>query len=112
MDVYRKVFFDMWAFIDNPRLFPFFETVYDDGESLLKNINLIINHISPIVTLPQYRQKGFACCLINSVINTYPESDFIYVSDSVENLASNKTAQACGFSKLGHNMEIKIKNVL
>lgn len=68
-------------------------------------------HISTIYTIPQYRHQGFALYLTQSIMNLYADKSFIYVSDSISNIASNNLAISCGFSISGYNHQAFIQKM-
>jgi Acetyltransferases len=68
-------------------------------------------HISTVYTMPQFRSRRLAVRLILSVMNLFPSDGFLYVADSIANVASNNLAKACGFSVVGYNNEALIEKI-
>lgn len=58
--------------------------------------------IEALETHPEYRRKGYAEKLINSIIDSLKESESFEISSytSINNIASQKTHKKCGFLKL------------
>ena len=60
-------------------------------------------HICVVYTVPASRLQGMAGMLVNEVKRLYSGTDFLYITDSLENTASLKLARKTEFAEIGYN---------
>jgi len=57
--------------------------------------------LANIFTVRRFRRQGFATALLRGILQAYPDKHFYYTAQPATNIASVRSAQACGFAPVG-----------